>query len=96
MIRNVSEILGLVTEILVQAVGKSFVKTLHVPSFYIKRTYYLIFFFNMIGWIYKVKTNYVQSLGEQASCFADLKAPNGCVQQRKQLSKRFALIGLYF
>jgi len=25
-----------------------------------------------------------------------LNATNGCVQQRKQLSKRFALIGLYF
>jgi len=25
-----------------------------------------------------------------------LKYANGCVQQRKQLSKRFALIGFYF
>jgi len=43
--------------------------------------------------------------GQSPSCF--LMAParnfaafcarvNGCVQQRKQLSKRFALIGLYF
>jgi len=49
--------------------------------------------FNVIGFI---RTNYTQSLGEQASCFVNLNAPIGCVQQRKQLSKRFALIGLYF
>jgi len=44
MIRNVFEIFNLVTEILIQTVGKSFVKILHVP-FYIKSNYYSIFFF---------------------------------------------------
>jgi len=42
-----------------------------------------------------IPTNYIKSLGEQTSCFVRFEHGYWLRQQKNQLSKRFALIGLY-